>query len=96
MRMLRCVCLSDLHLGADYSLLPGCHGGDADPGTPGQGLLALGAALRQLLRRLPVDAPPTLVLLDDVLDLGLSPMGDVVQAFRHHVEQALLDEGGRA
>ncbi|MBK9361971.1 MAG: metallophosphoesterase [Rubrivivax sp.] len=95
MSVLRYVCLSDLHLGADYSLLTGRHGGHADPGKPGKCLLALGAAVRPLLRQLPVDTPPTLVLLGDVLDLGLSPMGDVAQAFQHVAEQAMLDEAGR-
>lgn len=95
MSVLRYVCLSDLHLGADYSLLTGRHGGHADPGKPGKCLLALGAAVRPLLRQLPVDTPPTLVLLGDVLDLGLSPMGDVAQAFQHFAEQAMLDEAGR-
>lgn len=95
MSVLRYVCLSDLHLGADYSLLTGRHGGRADPGKPGKCLLALGAALRQLLRQLSADAPPTLVLLGDVLDLGLSPMGDVARAFRHFAEQVMLDEGGQ-
>lgn len=95
MSVLRYVCLSDLHLGADYSLLTGRHGGHADPGKPGKCLLALGAALRALLRQLPTDTPPTLVLLGDVLDLGLSPMGDVSQAFLHFAEKAMLDESGR-
>ncbi|MBT2320974.1 hypothetical protein J7E62_01205 [Variovorax paradoxus] len=85
----RYVCLSDLHLGAANSTLS-----DADapgqPGRPGETLLAFGSALRQLLSTME-GPPPTLVLLGDVLDMGLSPMGSVAAAFRCFAETVMLD-----
>lgn len=88
----RYVCLSDLHLGAAYSTLtPTDAQGRPDPGRPSDTLVALGQALRQLLGTLGDGPPPTLILLGDVLDMGLSPMGSVAAAFRCFVESVMLD-----
>ncbi|KQP12793.1 metallophosphoesterase [Pseudorhodoferax sp. Leaf267] len=89
----RYVCLSDLHLGAAYSTLSG-----ADPARCSDTLAALGAAMRQLLAQLAPPAgepPPTLILLGDVLDMGLSPMGAVAQAFAVFAREVLVDAQGR-
>ena len=88
----RYVCLSDLHLGAAYSVLA-CADAQPDPGRPSETQIAFGSALRQLLSTMG-GPPPTLILLGDVLDMGLSPMGDVAAAFRCFVETVMLD-GGR-
>lgn len=87
----RYVCLSDLHLGAAYSLLT--HSDDQgrpDPATASATLVAFGRALRQTLAALQAASPgaalPTLVLLGDVLDLGLSPMGDTSAGFLRFIE----------
>lgn len=83
MAALRHVCISDLHLGADYSLLTGIDGaGHVEPGARCETLVALMDALASTLAPLCDDEPPTLVLLGDVLDMGLSPMSTVSQAFR--------------
>jgi hypothetical protein len=96
MSALKYVCLSDLHLGADYSVLTAM---DAGGGTtlkqPSDTLQALGAALRRYLPLLSGPEPPTLILLGDTLDLGLSPMGSVAQAFRRFLE-TLFPAGGPA
>jgi hypothetical protein len=90
----RYVCLSDLHLGAAYSTLTYADAqGRPDPGRPSETQVAFGAALRQLLSAMG-GPPPTLILLGDVLDMGLSPMGDVAAAFRAFVETVMQD-GGR-
>jgi hypothetical protein len=81
------VCLSDLHLGAAYSILTGVtDGGTLDLSRTSPSLDALGRALAQQVSLLADGSPPTLVLLGDVLDMGLSPTGDVVRAYRHFVE----------
>lgn len=84
---LKYICLSDLHLGADYSLLTWMgEDGKVDLRQPSETLAALGKALRQYVKNLSGSAPPTLVLMGDVLDLGQSPYGEVVQGFRRFVE----------
>ena len=82
------VCLSDLHLGAAYSILTGVtDGGALDLSTTSPSLAALGRALAQQVSLLADGSPPpTLVLLGDVLDMGLSPTGDVVRAYQRFVE----------
>ena len=88
----RYVCLSDLHLGAGYSTLTSTDAeGRPDPTRPSATLTALGQALRQLLPALGDGPPPTLVLLGDVLDMGLSPMGSVAAAFDCFVQAVMLD-----
>lgn len=88
---LRYLCLSDLHLGAAYSLLT--HSDDQgrpDPATASATLVAFGQALRQTVAALqaatPGSPPTTLVLLGDVLDMGLSPMGDTSAGFQRFIE----------
>lgn len=89
----RYICLSDLHLGAAYSTLTYADAqGRPDPARPSDTQVAFGAALRQLLATMG-GPPPTLILLGDVLDMGLSPMGDVAAAFRSFVETVMLDNG---
>ncbi|RCW69254.1 metallophosphoesterase [Pseudorhodoferax soli] len=97
MPALRYLCLSDLHLGAAYSCLVGTDArGQPDPTRCSDTLAAFGAAMRQLLQRLvpPGAERPTLVLLGDVLDMGLSPMGAVAQSFAQFAREALVDAGG--
>lgn len=93
MTALRYLCLSDLHLGAWNSVLTSHTDNKPDPTKPSKALRALGAALARLVPMLSPDKPPTLVLLGDVLDLGLSPMGDVIEAMRRFVEQVMLPDG---
>ncbi|MDQ6685364.1 MAG: hypothetical protein M3Z16_09565 [Pseudomonadota bacterium] len=88
----RYVCLSDLHLGAGYSMLAVERAADAAAGArPGPTLLAFGRALHETLRSFGDAPPPTLILLGDILDMGLSPMGAVAAAFRCFVEAVMLD-----
>ena len=87
------VCLSDLHLGAGYSILTGVNDdGAVDVSTASPSLQALGHALAQQVAMLGNGKPPTLILLGDVLDMGLSPIGEVIGAYRRFVE-ALFPAG---
>jgi hypothetical protein len=84
---LKYVCLSDLHLGADYSVLSFMNDdGSLDPGKPSATLTALGTALRQYVKSLSGSEPPQLILLGDTLDLGQSPFGVVSQGFNRFIE----------
>ena len=92
-KALRYVCLSDMHLGAAYSTLTDVDAqGRPDPTRPSGTLVAFGDALRRLISTLGDGTPPTLILMGDVLDMGLSPMGSVAAAFRCFVEAVMLDE----
>jgi UDP-2,3-diacylglucosamine pyrophosphatase LpxH len=90
---LRYVCLSDLHLGADYSVLTHMNDdGKISLLEPSATLAALGPALREHVRALSGPELPSLVLMGDVLDLGLSRTGAVAQAFKRFIE-ALFPAG---
>ena len=84
---LRYLCVSDLHLGASMSLMTHVDGqGRVSPDQPGPTLTALATALRATVARLAGDDPPTLVLIGDALDLGLSTTGEVGRAFLEFVD----------
>ncbi|WP_077001058.1 hypothetical protein, partial [Variovorax sp. KK3] len=59
---------------------------------PSETQIAFGRALSALLGAME-GPPPTLILLGDVLDMGLSPMGDVAAAFRAFVQTVMQDDG---
>ena len=93
MSALKYVCVSDLHLGADYSVLTCMNAeGKTDLLQPGTTLLAWAKALRATVRRLSGPELPQLILLGDVLDLGQSPFGAVAQGFKRFLE-ALFPTG---
>lgn len=95
---LRYLCLSDLHLGAAYSLLTHSDDqGHPDPTRPSATLVAFAQALRQTVATLqaatPGQPPVTLVLLGDVLDMGLSPLGETAAGFRCFIEALYPADG---
>lgn len=85
---LKYICLSDLHLGADYSILT-----HSDPLTPSATLSALGVALRQLVADVSSPTQPQLLLLGDVLDLSQSPFHKTAMGFQRFVEVFFPHEG---
>jgi hypothetical protein len=70
----RDVCLSDLHLGADNSVLSRIQPGrvEVDPSQPSLVLSLMVARLRQLLEQHTSERKPTRVLNGDMLELALS------------------------
>ncbi len=87
MSALQYVCLSDLHLGADYSLLTQLgEDGKSNLLQPSETLTALGINLRRTVKCLSGAQLPTLILMGDVLDLGQSPYGAVAQGFKRFIE----------
>jgi hypothetical protein len=84
---LKYVCVSDLHLGAAYSVLTFMNpDGTINLLKPSGTLATFGKALRETVRRLSGPELPTLILLGDVLDLGQSQFGAVTQAFKRFIE----------
>lgn len=83
----RYVILSDLHLGAAYSLLTGTNAdGQASPKHPSPTLTSLAAGLKTVLADLRGAEPATLVLLGDVFDLSFAPARDTMMAFQRLAE----------
>lgn len=87
------ICISDLHLGAEYSLLTGIdHDGNADHEAPCPTLNSFSSAMNELLDNLSVNKETRLVLLGDVLDMGFSDTPHVIRAFKRFAEIFLLAE----
>ncbi len=81
------VCLSDLHLGAEYSLLTNIDQENRpNPEEPSTTLLKFAAALRNYLSDLSPDSKPQLILMGDLLDMGFSLIDRTAMAFQRFVE----------
>ena len=93
MRPIRYVCLSDLHLGEEDSLLtalkPGT--GQVDPNAPSPVLTKLAECLRTVLNG--ANSKPTLVLNGDVLELDLCSVETAASVFQQFLA-TVLPEGG--
>ena len=70
---IRYICVSDLHLGADNSLLTnlGSKAGEVNPHQPSEVLEWLANCVRELIRHNQGLARPTLILNGDLLELAL-------------------------
>jgi len=78
------LCMSDLHLGAKESLLSNYDDIKLRVSDdPGEVISTLAPALRATVAAISPKEPVRLVLLGDVLDLGLSGMGDVSRNLLH-------------
>jgi hypothetical protein len=96
---IRYVILSDLHFGAQNSMLTALReepatvsdtGFTADPHSPSPMLSGLVGGLRQLTRD--QGQPPTLILAGDILDLALSPDEVAAMVFRLFAHLAFADD----
>lgn len=83
---LKYVCFSDLHLGARDSVLTHIDAAGRVLASPGDVLTSFAAAMRQTILPLSGDHPPTLILMGDALDFGLSSTGEVSRAFLRFVD----------
>ena len=85
---IRYICVSDLHLGADNSLLThlGPNPGDVDPSKPSAVLVEFANCLRELVRHNESPAKPTLVLNGDALELALAEDNIALMAFERFLE----------
>jgi len=90
MSRVRYVCLSDLHLGEEDSLLTNLKAGrsEHDPSSPSPVLEKLCECLRTLA---PADGGPrpTLILAGDILELALATMDEAAMCFERFVELAM-------
>lgn len=92
---IRYVCLSDLHFGAEDSLLTRVDpaSGQRDLGRPSVVLERLVDCLRHLIERNEVPSPkPTLILNGDILELALALENEAGMAFERFVELILPEK----
>ncbi len=85
---IRYVCLSDMHFGADNSILTRLSSTDGrvDPMHPSDLLIHLANCLRHVITDNSGDQLPTLILNGDILDLAFSTENVAATAFRHFLE----------
>lgn len=87
------VCLSDLHLGEEDSVLSNMNddGSEGDPSQPGPVLQQLALCIKDLAQHLWKDNKPVLVLNGDALELALCPFHKASMAFQCFINQLKQD-----
>jgi hypothetical protein len=85
---IRYICLSDLHLGADNSLLThlGSKIGEVNPCQPSEVLEGLANCLHELVRHNKGVVKPTLILNGDLLELALAQDNIALMAFEQFID----------
>jgi hypothetical protein len=94
---IRYVCLSDLHLGADNSILTGIKPGsiDIETATPDPVLSQFVACLRALIAQNSGPAKPRLILNGDILEMALADTNQAAMVFERFIE-LIFPPGGEA
>ncbi|HEU5237150.1 MAG TPA: metallophosphoesterase, partial [Pyrinomonadaceae bacterium] len=96
MPRIKYVCLSDMHLGAENSLLtkltPDC--ADTEPTKPSPVLVQLVECLKSLIAHNEGEKP-TLILNGDILELALTTDNLAAMAFERFIEQIFPANGDR-
>ncbi len=89
---IRYVCLSDMHFGAETSLLTdlGAHG-EAQPEQPSPVLRQLAKCLRKLIPDQDPGLKPALIINGDVLELALAQDNTAAMAFQQFIDLTMLD-----
>jgi Calcineurin-like phosphoesterase len=96
MSNIRYVCISDMHLGADSSVLTNLGPTGVDPSKPSDVLVALVGCLRTLIAQNSDGARPTLILNGDIFEFALSTDNLAAMAFQRFLELAMpADPGAR-
>ena len=92
---IRYICISDLHLGADNSLLTqlGTGPGEVNPDRPSEVLEALARCLGELVGYNKSPAKPTLILNGDALELALAQDNVALMAFERFLELMFPSNG---
>jgi hypothetical protein len=93
---IRYVCLSDMHLGADNSVLTTIqlnNGVTTDPAVTSPVLSLFVACLRELIRHNESPQKPTLVLNGDILELALTDTNKAAMVFERFIELVFPPEG---
>ena len=89
---IRYVCLSDLHLGEEDSLLTNLSGEEIDPFHPSPVMCRLVGCLRHLIAENRDRQKPTLILNGDILELALGHENQAAMVFQRFIE-LIMPEG---
>ena len=95
MRNIRYVCLSDMHLGQDDSILTNLNSDltGIDVSRPSPALVALCHSLRELIKADKAQKPaPTLILAGDIFEMALTTMNNAMMDFERFIE-LVMPEG---
>lgn len=92
---IRYVCLSDMHLGADNSVLTGIqpNGIDTDTSQPDAVLSQLVTCLRELIGHNESKEKPILVLNGDILEMALAETNEAAMVFERFIELIFPKDG---
>ncbi|MDI6792316.1 MAG: metallophosphoesterase [bacterium] len=92
---IRYVCLSDMHLGEEDSLLTNLKeaGKETDPAQPSPVMKQLVECLEHLISKNDDEKKPTLILNGDILELALTTTNEAAMAFERFVELIMPPEG---
>ena len=92
---IRYVCLSDLHLGADNSILTSIRPDsiEVDPLRPDPVLCHLVACLHHLIKQNESSQKPMLVLNGDILELALSDTNTAAMVFERFIDLVFPEDG---
>ena len=95
MSAIRYVCLSDLHFGADNSVLTAIKPGsiETDPSRPSEVLSHFVFCLRELLARNESAEKPTLILNGDILEMALTDVNKAAMVFERFIELVFPPDG---
>jgi len=95
MSAIRYVCLSDLHLGADNSILTAITPGsiETDTSRPSAVLSQLALCLRELLAHNDGAEKPTLILNGDILEMALTDVNKAAMVFQRFIELVFPPDG---
>ena len=92
---IRYVCLSDMHLGADNSVLTSIKPGsiETDTSQPSAVLSQLVLCLKELIRQNASSEKPTLVLNGDILEMALCDTNKAAMVFERFIELVFPQNG---
>jgi hypothetical protein len=92
---IRYVCLSDLHFGADNSILTAIKPGSiaTDPSRPSAVLSQFALCLRELVAPNTGSEKPTLILNGDILELALTDVHKAAMVFERFIELVFPPDG---
>ena len=91
---IRYVCLSDMHLGEEDSLLTNLKTSstETDPTSPSPVMEQMVECLKELILKNESDKKPTLILNGDILEMALSTTNEAAMVFERFIELIMPED----